>query len=306
LIIITALKEKIKNMLVVHSNYQNSLRSDKYWKFIPKGSIRAVHINITAHCNLCCVGCSAFSPLAEPEFMSLNQFEKDISRLAELSRNGGSVALLTLMGGEPLLHPEIEKFMEVLALCFPNSIKVIVTNGILLSKMKETFWKTARNNSISIGVSRYPIKLDHKKIKKMTENKGCIYYDWGKRDMMWIRPLDLTGTRDNVVSFMRCSASSGDCCSLQNGKLSICGKPFVIEHFNKYFKQNIAVTEEDSIDIHSVSSFKDLLNFLAKPPPFCRFCDTKHLMNGVKWRVSGKNITEWVPDNSSKLSGSEG
>ena len=66
---------------------------------------------ITEHCNLNCVGCSHFAPLAEPYFMDLEVFRNDMARLSALL--GDRVEWIHIMGGEPLLHPQCADFLAV-------------------------------------------------------------------------------------------------------------------------------------------------------------------------------------------------
>ena len=78
------------------------------WK--PNCNLRrfsCVMFHLTDHCNLSCVRCSHFSPLAKSSFfIDVHLFERDCCRLAELT--GGDVDEIQLSGGEPLLHPEVE------------------------------------------------------------------------------------------------------------------------------------------------------------------------------------------------------
>ncbi len=69
------------------------------------------NVDIVKHCNLNCVGCGHFSPLASIEFLSPIEFEMDCKRLAFLTE--GIIERIELMGGEPLLHPRILDFMQI-------------------------------------------------------------------------------------------------------------------------------------------------------------------------------------------------
>ncbi|GMO53913.1 MAG: hypothetical protein Ta2G_12560 [Termitinemataceae bacterium] len=78
-------------------------------------------INLAEHCNLNCVGCSVFSPLATKEFLDIDVFTRDMKRLGELSSCDSP--LINLQGGEPLLHPQKELFFEQARKHFPYSHK---------------------------------------------------------------------------------------------------------------------------------------------------------------------------------------
>ena len=75
-------------------------------------------VHITEHCNLNCKGCYHFSPLAKEEYLDINEFERDLRRIYELC--GDNVERITLLGGEPLLHPDINRFIEVTRKIYAN------------------------------------------------------------------------------------------------------------------------------------------------------------------------------------------
>jgi molybdenum cofactor biosynthesis enzyme MoaA len=59
---------------------------------------------------------------------------------------GKKVGWILLMGGEPLLHPELERFFPAARTAFPSAKIKIVTNGILLSKKEDSFWRHSKKD----------------------------------------------------------------------------------------------------------------------------------------------------------------
>jgi uncharacterized radical SAM superfamily Fe-S cluster-containing enzyme len=110
-------------------------------------------IHVCEHCNLNCKGCGHFSPLAKKHFLDPAVFERDCRQLSKLSNR--RVELIDLMGGEPLLHPQITKIFEIARMYFDDTIQ-LVTNGILLEKQNDVFWESCRRQRIDILISRYP------------------------------------------------------------------------------------------------------------------------------------------------------
>ena len=86
--------------------------------------------------------------------MSFDVFVRDISRMYELM--GDEVIRVQLLGGEPLLHPQISMFVEALYYTFPNADRRILTNGILLKNMGASFWGSVKSTNTMIHVSSYP------------------------------------------------------------------------------------------------------------------------------------------------------
>jgi len=252
-------------------------------------------VHLAEHCNVNCAGCNHFSPLAEPEFTDLSVLNKDFARLAEIF--GRKVRYVNLMGGEPLLHPQINDCLRAARRHFTKSTLNVVTNGLLVSSQKEDFWQTCRENQIIIFISRYPIKLDFDKISA-TANKNLVelkFYGRTQEEMRNFRrvPLDLSGQQNKDLSFVMCNRANA-CIALNNGRLFTCQTAAYIEHFNKFFQQNLALSPNDYIDIYKAQSAEEILNFLANPIPFCRFCNLKGKLDDLGWRTSEKNMAEWV------------
>jgi uncharacterized radical SAM superfamily Fe-S cluster-containing enzyme len=124
------------------SFYKNVLffyiRISSFVRLKPRKTLR-FETDITGHCNLNCKCCNHFSPLVKESFVSLEGFENDFKRLSELT--GRHNDNIDLMGGEPLLHPEINKIMDIARKYFDGPIN-IVTNGIKLTAMDKEFWET--------------------------------------------------------------------------------------------------------------------------------------------------------------------
>ena len=79
--------------------------------------LRHVEIHLVEHCNLNCKYCSHFSSIAKKEFYNLNEFKKDMARLAKVTNK--KIKNIQLLGGEPLLHPNINEMMKFVRRKFP-------------------------------------------------------------------------------------------------------------------------------------------------------------------------------------------
>jgi uncharacterized Fe-S cluster-containing radical SAM superfamily protein len=54
-----------------------------YFRF--RKQLEHIEIGIAEHCNLNCIGCDHFSPLATEEYPDIHSFEQDMERLALLT-----------------------------------------------------------------------------------------------------------------------------------------------------------------------------------------------------------------------------
>ena len=108
-------------------------------------------IHIVEHCNLNCISCAHISPVAKECFYDLNEYITEAKCLSSLFCS--EIGELLLMGGEPLLHPDIIEFMRVSREAFIYGNILLVTNGILLDSMKQDFWDACRKYDITISRS---------------------------------------------------------------------------------------------------------------------------------------------------------
>jgi hypothetical protein len=113
-----------------------------------KLSVSAMEYNLTEHCNLSCYQCDHASPLVAKKFASLSDFARDMRALSQAVH----LSELRLVGGEPLLHPELLEFMKATReIGIADAIKVY-TNGVLLHTMPDEFWM----QTDTLWISTYP------------------------------------------------------------------------------------------------------------------------------------------------------
>ena len=82
-----------------------------------------VHLIPTRRCNLACTYCNEFDAVSPP--VPLETLKARIGKLAELG-----AAIITLSGGEPLLHPQLEEIIAHIRR--RGAIAGLITNGYLL------------------------------------------------------------------------------------------------------------------------------------------------------------------------------
>lgn len=239
------------------------------------------------------MGCSHFSPVAEAELVDVEQFKRDFTRMGEIFNH--RCANIALLGGEPLLHPQINTLMKIARDNFTHGIIRIITNGLLLMSMGNEFWQTCHDNKIRIDVTYYPVHLDTEGIIRTAKKFGVeLIIDNETKAVFRKDPIDLTGSQDIRDSFAMCQKANS-CSTLKHGRLYECSFTPHIEHFNKAFNQHIEVTQDDYIDIYRDGLTKDeILNWLCKPVPSCRYCQIRKADHNITWRTSKREMSEWV------------
>jgi hypothetical protein len=278
-------------------------RSKMHLRNIAAGKTRTkkalkFEIHLAEHCNLNCASCNHFSPLAGEEYLDVDSYRNDCARIAELTN--GHIEMIRLMGGEPLLHPQLIEIMKISRQFFDNGTLIeIVTNGILLPKQPAEFWAQCKENAVRIFISKYPIKLNLDLIETVSKQYcvPIIYSNNIDKSNNWrSEPLDLSGSQNIKTNFFVCYKGN-NCIQLKNGKLFTCQQAAYINHFNNHFNTRLEITKKDYISIYGDVSITEILRFLAKPIPFCRYCligDNYKPRNNQQWRISEQDITEWT------------
>lgn len=269
---------------------------DQLLRFVPRPYLEYLVINILDHCNLKCKGCDHFACIADPYLVPFQTLHNDIERMAEIM-HGDNIMKIGVMGGEPLLHPDLLEILKDVRNNFPNAIIRLTTNGLLLLQQKEDFWAVCRDYNITIVNTKYPIKIDHEKMKEKAESESVKFqfYEGTGDDTVktsFKKIITLDGTNDPVKSFAKCHCANWDN-FLMEGKLYSCAfscQSYRI--FNKKFEQNLRMTEGDYLDIYKVQDMQEILEFAARPRPYCRYCSD--LDRWHEWERSKQDISEWV------------
>lgn len=271
-------------------------------------SISQLAIHLTDHCNLNCVRCCHFSSLMKGEFfIPKEDFERDLRRLHDLLGDG--IPELMLTGGEPTLHPECDNIFTIAREAFPKARLVLLTNGTLLTKQPDSFFDSCRKNEVLINVTIYDVGIDYEELKRFLASKNVSYIIGDEGDYLRQEPKRMekvftlypdgvcNGKRiDGQTSFLSCY--TGKLISLRQGILYFCPTAAYVDLFNRYFGKNLPELKENGIDIYSVDSGKELISSLMKKTALCDFCIPETESNGIPWRTSRREITEWIHEDS--------
>lgn len=288
-----SIKENISSNIKKIVNYGVREADSHRNKFIPKtGLDLAVHL--TTHCNLNCKNCDTYAPIASKGEQDLDSLEQDLKRLSEIM-GPDRIHTLHLSGGEPLLHSRIEEIPALVRKYLPRTYIYFITNGTMLPRMTDKFYRECHDNFINIEVTIYPIKFDYESAFEMVRSKGVQIVNYHEHEPVktsWHFPVNFDGSCDPVKNFTICDRANY-CHVLFDHRLYTCSAIPRIRILNYYFKTNVPISEYDGIDIYKAKSGQEILEFLARPVPFCRFCDHDKYTYGHKWGVSKKDIMEW-------------
>lgn len=282
--------EKIEKLI----QNKEAIFDAKIKRITPRPYLDSIGFHLVDHCNLNCKCCDVCSPIAEERFVTLESFTNDIKRLAELTN--GNLKQISLSGGEALLNPYILEMMKIAREYFPASIIRLQSNGILLQNKNDEFWNYLKKLDILVTCTKYPIKVDYDKIKDTAFQHGVKFTFFNNANVIktsYHIPFDVKGLQDPRENFINCSHAN-QCIGIHDGKIFTCSPAANAHHFNKYFKENMIIDERNYIDIYKANSYDEILEFLSKPIPFCKYCNVKGRTFGHEWGISKKQIEEWT------------
>jgi cyclic pyranopterin phosphate synthase len=103
-------------------------------------------ITVAQHCNLSCRACSHLSPLLSKDFVQPETLRSDLTTMAKYYHTRS----VRLLGGEPLLHPDILAMIAVARESGISDHVEVWTNGLLLWRMPDEFWKAVDGVTVSV------------------------------------------------------------------------------------------------------------------------------------------------------------
>ena len=273
------LSEQTRNQPDAIANLIIPMLSDSYLPYL--------EFHVADHCNLNCKYCTHYSPLVtEPVFTDYDSFAEDLSGLKRFIRDIGVVRIL---GGEPLLNPELPAYIRLVRRLYPSAIITVVTNGLLLRKIDQELMECMKKEMAFFHISFYPpLKDQIGEIEKFLYKNG-ILFTVSPMISEFCKTQTLTPREDGEF-FYQCFQATCNC--LHHHKVAACYAPFTTGYFNTAFSQDLP--EEEGIDLYEESlTLYDLKLRLLLPMERCRYC-----VNGgtSPWMSIGRhsNLEDWI------------
>jgi len=229
-------------------------------------------VNAVDHCNLSCVDCNHATPAMTPKFADPEIVFRDLSLLSKSYK----VQALKIIGGEPLLHPDLRSLIYAVRESGICQHIVLVTNGLLLHQMEGDIWDALDEVEVSLYPETRKILDSHMPAIRGNAAKhrvklSRIFYEYfrisfsrvGTRDMSLIRRIYRTCLRARLWG----------CQSIYEGYFFKCPQCIYIPRMvgrvsaYDYRKDGIKITD----DTHFQDSLK---NYLMSDEPLnaCRYC----------------------------------
>ncbi len=271
-------------------NKMRSLLQPAHRELLYRMTTLYVEIQLCDRCNLDCAYCSHLSPVSKPVTISLETLEAECHRLARVG-----VDEVNLMGGEPLLHPQVCDAIKLTRSILPNIKLIVSTNGLLLPRMNKDFWQCCRENKVVLRITPYP------KAKNGTWN--YFKYVWLIRKNR-VR-MESTGWRfgfrhqllsekaeyDATSNYLRCQLH---CTQVRDATLWPCAYVAYAFNLNNKFGTNFKHAAGDSLPLDGITA-TDLRLWLLRTKPFCAHCGIKDAQR-ITWRRSQYTRDEWLKE----------
>ena len=255
--------------------------------YLDKPILPKLETNIVDYCNLNCKGCSHFSNLFKNgDKVPFEVFCRDLEQLSKKV----FIGRFSLLGGEVLLEDNITDYIAFARKVLPHSDITLVSNGLLLPKQSDRFFKCCIENDISITISGYMPTLKMKdRIQDILRKWGITYDFWHDVTEFW-KNIDLSGSADKSLAMKRCKQSS--CHFFRYGKLYKC--PFEALG-NKLFRHyGLDVRIEGGINIYdeSIDWKESVRGVCDETVDACRYCGVEEK---IVWSVENSpRLEDWI------------
>lgn len=150
------------------------------------------HLELIAvdHCNISCGSCNHASPAVPTWFADPKTVYKDFSILAKHYRP----AFINVIGGEPLLHKNLDEVIRAARASGISNHFTLVTNGTLLHKTSDAVWEAIDEIQVSIypGMDRTMENIVSSQEKALSLGKKMTIFKYDQ----FRETFSLKGTAD--------------------------------------------------------------------------------------------------------------
>lgn len=256
---------------------------------LSKPRLRQFDVNLVDHCNMKCKGCLRFSNLVtEPFFADFDRMIRDWERIKELF---WGVERIKLMGGEPLLSPDIIRYVEEARRIFPDADIMITTNAILINERQTKLFDAMKKNNCFFDISLYAaMEKKEQTIRDILDQYGVWYQiNYTKGD--FYKVMSAEGKYDMEQAYADCTAKN--CHHLREGKLSVCSRPQYVHIMNDRYGTRIPTWDGvwDIYDLHMDAW--ELDEKLSSPFEACKYCAPPESYQWARADCINAEMSDW-------------
>jgi hypothetical protein len=211
---------------------------------------RALEYHITDHCNLRCDHCCSYSPILKKWLADPDDFRRDLTAVRRVVQP----QFLKIVGGEPLLHPQLEELLAIAHELQVGARIQLTTNGLLLANLSPRSWDCIQMLSVSLYPEPALPKELIRDVAREAARRG-VEVSWKVQDRFTC--LD----RPRLATYYEASSTFADCwirhrCnSIKNGRFYSCTRPQYVQKFAEtpetFAEDGIPVHVEDAAELAS-------------------------------------------------------
>ncbi len=228
---------------------------------------RSLEAHIVDHCNLSCAECCSLSPLLPKWLATPEKLARDL----ELASRFLAPTVFKLVGGEPLLHPQIVTMAKVAAESGIAPRISLTTNGLMLGQMEDDLWR----HLDAITVSLYPKpELPQSLIAQAEEQAARFAVDLNWKDQSQFVIMNRTSRRidesETSAVFNRCWLRER-CHMIRDGTFYTCTRS---PHMQTLEGSDGSFSEDGYSLTSPESSADGVLAYLLREKPLdaCAYC----------------------------------
>lgn len=227
---------------------------------------RSLEAHIVDHCNLTCAECCSLSPLLPAWYADPESVADDLRKAVKVL----NPRVFKLVGGEPLLHPEL---VDLIARVRDTGIAPVIsvtTNGTKLGDMSNAFWQTVD----ALTISRYPkpsLAPDLVAYIEKQAERFAVRLNWKVQDVFTTMNRAEPSTDDEAKRIYHDCWIRERCHMIRDGMFYTCTRP---AHFHTLYK-GTQDFQSDGLPLRDDAGMLDaMLAYLQRETPLeaCLHC----------------------------------
>lgn len=262
----------------------------KQWLILKETSMPIIHhleVHAADGCNLNCRGCLHFSNLYQKD--DFPNLDKVLNTIKTISRNC-EIFQLRILGGEPLLNPNLELFLVQLRKILPDTDIAVISNGILVPAMKESLYQVMKENYIGFNLTLYNPTLKMKDKIYDTLLRNDVAYGSHEAQTDRFEKFLLTVPREGEVQSYTTCVPRG-ILLVKDNYIYKCPVEAYIDKYYQTFQMGLRGVE--GIKVEDINNWEAVIyDLYTKPGEQCKYCTEKSEF--FEWSNGKPQKEDWL------------
>ena len=244
-------------------------QADRICRYQDNRELEALEIHIADSCNLHCRNCTMMADLApRPGFAD---YEETREGLLLFRHCFDHVKIFRILGGEPMLNPELPRYVRLVRSLFPDTDLRLATNGLLVLSAADELLECLQDQRVRLFISYYQRQPDcMEEIHRRLEAFSVMHHITAPLTCFQ-KVYNLAGDTDRDFAFSSCLWRKNGCETLRGHELSACFVPTVLPFLTDHF--HIRAPGDGRIDLREPGlTAQEIRRRLEIPMETCRFC----------------------------------